>query len=70
MAKKRAWEDLSTDEQLTLLENLRDNELATRFNRPADFFAKIRKFFDSIPRQTVEPKAISHSPPKDLVISA
>ena len=72
MAKKerRAWERLATDEQVTLLENLDDDELAGRFDKAMDFFQHVREFFGSLPQQTVEPRAIPHNPPKDLVVSA
>ena len=72
MAKKekRAWERLATDEQVTLLKNLDDDELTGRFDKAVDFFQHVREFFGSLPQQTVEPRAIPHNPPKDLVVSA
>lgn len=69
MAKKQ-WEGLATEEHITLLENMNDAQLAQRFDRPTQFFKNVRSFFDSVPRQTVQAKAIPHNPPKDLVISA
>jgi hypothetical protein len=72
MAKqeKKVWEALPTDEQLTLLENLDNDELAARFDKTVAFFEHVRAFFDSLPQQTVEPRAIPHNPPKDLIVSA
>ena len=69
MAKKE-WESLSTDDQVTLLNNLEDQELTERFDKPKEFFEHVREFFDDVPEQTVEPRAKAHNPPKDLVISA
>ena len=64
------WDTLSTSEQRTLLNNMKDAALAAEFSRTNEFFKHARAFYKGLPEQTREPAPKTHSPPKDLIISA
>ncbi|MBW3599489.1 MAG: ATP-binding protein, partial [Planctomycetes bacterium] len=44
--------------------------LATQFERDKEFFKHARSFYKGLPKQTREPAPTTHSPPKDLIVSA
>src|SRR5260370_32854468 len=64
------WESLDFNERRLLVDQMTDEQLASRFGRTKPFFAHARAFFASIPTQTVQPAPRTHDPPKDLVLSA